>query len=68
MPANSNHMITVPASLDVNPFASWSIVGPQSATNARAALIMKLQSPSIQITGLRKTAWSIVRLSDCRIA
>ena len=55
MPANSKSMIAVPASLEVRPFASWSIVGPQSATSARAALIEKLQRPSIQMTGLRNT-------------
>ena len=51
----------------MRPFASCSIVGPQSATSARAALIMKLHAPSIQMTGFRKTARIMVRLSDCSI-
>ena len=51
MPENSKSMMTVPDSLAEKPFASCSIVGPQSATSDRTALMEKLQSPSIQMAG-----------------
>ena len=68
IPANSNSMITVPVSLGSNPFASCSIVGPQSAISALTALIVKLQRPSIQMTGLRNTMRSTeLRVASCEL-
>src|SRR5574344_574452 len=54
MPDISNSATIQPACSSVTPFASFSSVGPQSRTEKRTRLMVKLQPPSHQKTRREK--------------